>query len=265
MQLGARPGFLQRTHCKGKATASPLGLRNARPRAPARVSPPSNPGSRGISPPHPPRLCSSPCCSRRAFCLLRSSMSCWCVWFFRRMYWMYSVALSRIWARDACCNSGKRQRQDKDLARGVTDGILSAPSYPPHSRKDFAIVLRCQCHRAKRSAALVPGGDTRGRAEPRWHQEGSFLDPADCARLRLGPSRNVPRNEKPPMRTRVPTAPEQSVTVPGGQSCPAAELGRSTCRRWIRPLRVPKKTRVQTGRVRENNRRWVRRIVNTLE
>lgn len=44
-------------------------------------------------------------------------MSCWCVWFFRRMYWMYSVALSRIWARDACCNSEKRQRQDKDLAR----------------------------------------------------------------------------------------------------------------------------------------------------
>lgn len=45
-------------------------------------------------------------------------MSCWCVWFFRRMYWMYSVALSRIWARDACCNSGKSQRQDKDLVQG---------------------------------------------------------------------------------------------------------------------------------------------------
>lgn len=46
-------------------------------------------------------------------------MSCWCVWFFRRMYWMYSVALSRIWARDACCNSGKSQRQDKDLVQEV--------------------------------------------------------------------------------------------------------------------------------------------------
>lgn len=43
-----------------------------------------------------------PCCSRRAFCLFRSSMSCWWVWFFRLMYWMYSVALSRICAREAC-------------------------------------------------------------------------------------------------------------------------------------------------------------------
>lgn len=46
--------------------------------------------------------CEIPCCSSSAFCLFRSSISCWCVWFFRLMYWMYSVALSRIWARDAC-------------------------------------------------------------------------------------------------------------------------------------------------------------------
>lgn len=43
----------------------------------------------------------SPCCSNTAFCFFRSSMSCWWVWFFRLMNWMYSVALSRIWAREA--------------------------------------------------------------------------------------------------------------------------------------------------------------------
>lgn len=47
----------------------------------------------------PPEI---PCCSSSAFCRFRSSISCWCVWFFRLIYWMYSVALSKIWARDAC-------------------------------------------------------------------------------------------------------------------------------------------------------------------
>lgn len=42
-----------------------------------------------------------PCCSSTAFCFFRSSMSCWWVWFFRLMNWMYSVALSRICAREA--------------------------------------------------------------------------------------------------------------------------------------------------------------------
>lgn len=43
-----------------------------------------------------------PCCSSSVFCFFRSSISCWWVWFFRLMYWMYSVALSRICAREAC-------------------------------------------------------------------------------------------------------------------------------------------------------------------
>lgn len=43
----------------------------------------------------------SPCCSSTAFCFFRSSISCWWVWFFRLMNWMYSVALSRICAREA--------------------------------------------------------------------------------------------------------------------------------------------------------------------
>lgn len=43
----------------------------------------------------------SPCCSNTAFCFFRSSMSCWWVWFFRLINWMYSVALSRICAREA--------------------------------------------------------------------------------------------------------------------------------------------------------------------
>lgn len=59
----------------------------------------------------PHELGCSPCCSRRAFCRLRSSMSCWCVWFFLRIYWIYSVALSRIWARDACCDMRKKQNK----------------------------------------------------------------------------------------------------------------------------------------------------------
>lgn len=42
-----------------------------------------------------------PCCSSTAFCFFRSSMSCWWVWFFLLMNWIYSVALSRICAREA--------------------------------------------------------------------------------------------------------------------------------------------------------------------
>lgn len=95
-----------------------------------------------------------PCCSSSAFCRLRSSMSCWCVLFFRRMYWMYSVALSRIWARDACCNSGKSQRQDKDLVQG---GKLEF--HLPHA-----------------TLALVLTGDSCGTREPRECPKSRNLD-----------------------------------------------------------------------------------------
>lgn len=37
-------------------------------------------------------------------------MSCWWVWFFRLMYWMYSVALSRICAREACLTEFCQQK-----------------------------------------------------------------------------------------------------------------------------------------------------------
>lgn len=52
-------------------------------------------------------------------------MSCWCVWFFLRIYWIYSVALSRIWARDACCNRRESKGgQNKDLVRVNQDSSL---------------------------------------------------------------------------------------------------------------------------------------------
>lgn len=78
-------------------------------------------------------------------------MSCWCVWFFRRMYWMYSVALSRIWARDACGNSGKRHGPDKDLSSAVgwrPPGCAWHRFRDPQPLTDCAIRFRHQNLRA---------------------------------------------------------------------------------------------------------------------
>lgn len=111
LQLGARARLLQGSHCKAGGCHRP-GWGGARPLYPL-------PGGGGRGGEGGGGGGSSPCCSSSAFCRLRSSMSCWCVWFFRRMYWMYSVALSRIWARDACGNSGKRHGPDKDLSPAV--------------------------------------------------------------------------------------------------------------------------------------------------
>lgn len=58
-----------------------------------------------------------PCCSNRAFCFFKSSMSCWWVWFFRLMYWMYSVALSRICAREACLTEFCQQKFQRAMGQ----------------------------------------------------------------------------------------------------------------------------------------------------
>lgn len=62
-------------------------------------------------------ICHSPCCSSRAFCFFRSSMSCWWVWFFRLMYWMYSVALSRICALEACLTEFCQQKFQRAMGQ----------------------------------------------------------------------------------------------------------------------------------------------------
>ncbi len=58
-----------------------------------------------------------PCCSNSVFCFFRSSMSCWWVWFFRLMYWMYSVALSRICAREACLTEFCQQKFQRAMGQ----------------------------------------------------------------------------------------------------------------------------------------------------
>lgn len=69
---------------------------------------------------HQQQVLHLPCCSSSAFCFLRSSMSCWWVWFFRLMYWMYSVALSSICAREACLTEFCQQKFQKTMGQSCS-------------------------------------------------------------------------------------------------------------------------------------------------
>lgn len=152
----------------------------------------------------------SPCCSNTAFCFFRSSMSCWWVWFFRLMNWMYSVALSRICAREAwrfkqenyCFFSCFPAFSDTVLTRLLRVLFLGRNTSRAQLTKgtvypDTTRLYSLQCYRSLLSSPSPPAKQARNLVN-----RGSCLwcDPGVCARARCDALVCLPTKKKVKLR-----------------------------------------------------------------